>query len=79
MTRLLEKDVPFVFDDKCLQAFESLKKKLTTAPILVSPDWGAPFELMCDASDFVVGVVLGQQREKRFHPIYFASKMLNDA
>ena len=46
---------------------------------MVSPYKEAPFELMCDASDFVVGVVLGQQREKRFHPIYFASKTLNDA
>ena len=62
MTRLLEKDVPFLFDDKCLNAFESLKKKLTTTLILVSPDWGAPFELMCDSSDFAVGVVLGQRR-----------------
>ena len=42
----------FVFDDKCFHAFESLKKKLTIAPILVSPDWGAHFELMCDANDF---------------------------
>ncbi|GJV93622.1 reverse transcriptase domain-containing protein [Tanacetum coccineum] len=43
------------------EAFETLKKKLTEAPILVAPDWDLPFEIMCDASDFAVGAVLGQQ------------------
>ncbi|XP_076884731.1 uncharacterized protein LOC143534004 [Bidens hawaiensis] len=52
MTRLLEKDVPFVFDDECLKAFTSLKEKLVSAHILCSPDWSLPFELMCDASDY---------------------------
>ncbi|KAI3730652.1 hypothetical protein L1987_61824 [Smallanthus sonchifolius] len=79
MTRLLEKDVPFVFDKECLQAFDFLKEKLVSAPILVSPDWSLPFELMCDASDYAVGAVLGQRRENHFHPIYYASKTLNDA
>ncbi|XP_022007316.1 uncharacterized protein LOC110906501 [Helianthus annuus] len=79
MTRLLEKDVPFVFDEECLRAFEFLKERLVSAPILVSPDWSLPFELMCDASDYAVGAVLGQRREKHFHPIYYASKTLNDA
>ncbi|KAI3776250.1 hypothetical protein L1987_46023 [Smallanthus sonchifolius] len=78
MTRLLEKDVPFVFDKECLQAFDFLKEKLVSAPILVSPDWSLPFELMCDASDYAVGAVLGQRRENHFHPIYYASKTLND-
>ena len=59
MTRLLEKDVPFVFDEDCLKAFDFLKQKLVTAPILVAPDWSLPFELMCDASDYAVGAVLG--------------------
>nr|GEW65579.1 reverse transcriptase domain-containing protein [Tanacetum cinerariifolium] len=48
MTRLLEKDTPFIFSKKCIEAFQSLKKKLTEAPILVAPDWDLPFELMCD-------------------------------
>ncbi|GKA05401.1 putative nucleotidyltransferase, ribonuclease H [Tanacetum coccineum] len=60
-------------------AFETLKEKLTNAPIMVSPDWSQPFELMCDASDFVVGVVLGQHEGKHFHPIHFANKTLNNA
>ncbi|GJX03556.1 reverse transcriptase domain-containing protein [Tanacetum coccineum] len=60
MTHLLEKETPFVFSKDCIDAFETLKKKLTEAPILVVPDWNLPFELMCDASDFAIGAVLGQ-------------------
>nr|GEX09940.1 hypothetical protein [Tanacetum cinerariifolium] len=55
MTHLLEKETPFVFSKYCIDAFETLKKKLTEAPILVVPDWNLPFELMCDASDFTIG------------------------
>ncbi|GJX18740.1 reverse transcriptase domain-containing protein [Tanacetum coccineum] len=73
ITKLLEKDTPFEFDDECQKAFELLKEKLTCAP------WNLPFELMCDASDFAVGAVLGQKDGKNFHPIYFASKTLNPA
>ncbi|GJT01676.1 reverse transcriptase domain-containing protein [Tanacetum coccineum] len=47
MTHLLEKNTPFIFSDECIQAFETLKKKLTEAPILIAPDWDLPFELMC--------------------------------
>nr|GEW57979.1 receptor-like protein kinase HSL1 [Tanacetum cinerariifolium] len=52
MTRLLEKDTPFFFSSECIEAFQTLKGKLTESPILVAPDWDLPFELMCDASDF---------------------------
>ncbi|GJV21946.1 reverse transcriptase domain-containing protein [Tanacetum coccineum] len=72
MTRLLEKDTPFFFSKECIKAFQTLKKKLTEAPILVAPDWGLPFELMCDASDFAIGAVLGQRKTKHFHPIHYA-------
>nr|GEV44430.1 reverse transcriptase domain-containing protein [Tanacetum cinerariifolium] len=61
MIHLLEKETPFVFSKDCIYAFETLKKKLTEAPILVVPDWNLPFELMCDASDFAIGAVLGQR------------------
>nr|GEW77732.1 reverse transcriptase domain-containing protein [Tanacetum cinerariifolium] len=60
MTRLLKKDTPFFFSKECVEAFQTLKRKLTEAPILVAPDWDLPFELMCDASDFAIGAVLGQ-------------------
>ncbi|KAK1609826.1 hypothetical protein QYE76_033499 [Lolium multiflorum] len=63
LTNLLQKDVPFVFDDDCKEAFETLKKALTTAPVVEPPDWNLPFEIMCDASDFAVGAVLGQRLE----------------
>ncbi|GJW95527.1 reverse transcriptase domain-containing protein, partial [Tanacetum coccineum] len=56
--KLLEKDTLFEFDDECQKAFELLKEKLTCAPVIVSPNWNLPFELMCDASDFAVGAVL---------------------
>nr|GEU81521.1 reverse transcriptase domain-containing protein [Tanacetum cinerariifolium] len=60
MTRLLEKDTPFIFSQECVDAFQTLKRKLTEAPILIAPDWDMPFELMYDASDFAIGEVLGQ-------------------
>ncbi|XP_071933957.1 uncharacterized protein [Coffea arabica] len=76
---LLCKDSPFQFDDNCLVAFERLKKELISVPIITSPDWSLPFELMCDASDYAVGAVLGQKKEGRLHVIYYASKLLNEA
>nr|GFA98625.1 DNA-directed DNA polymerase [Tanacetum cinerariifolium] len=79
MTHLLEKNTPFVFSEDCIQAFQTLKKKLTKAPILIAPNWDLPFELMCDASDFAIGAVLGQRHEKHFKPIHYASKIMNDA
>nr|GFC76123.1 reverse transcriptase domain-containing protein [Tanacetum cinerariifolium] len=79
MTHLLEKDSPFIFSDECIQAFRTLKDKLTEAPILIAPNWDQPFELMCDASDFVLGAVLGQIIEKHFRPIHYASKTMNHA
>nr|GEU93356.1 reverse transcriptase domain-containing protein [Tanacetum cinerariifolium] len=59
--KIHEKDTPFMFSKDCIDAFENLKKKLTEASILVVPDWNLPFELMCDASDFAIGAVLGQR------------------
>ncbi|GJW37020.1 reverse transcriptase domain-containing protein [Tanacetum coccineum] len=61
LTKLLEKDSVFNFDEECNKEFETLKEKLTNAPIMVSPNWSLPFEIMCDASDFAVRAVLGQQ------------------
>ncbi|XP_022872666.1 uncharacterized protein LOC111391647 [Olea europaea var. sylvestris] len=78
LCNLLIKDVTFEFNEECLKAFNTLKEKLTTAPVIVAPDWELPFELMCDASDHTVGAVLGQWRNKIFHVIYYASRTLND-
>ncbi|XP_071734958.1 uncharacterized protein [Rutidosis leptorrhynchoides] len=79
MNKLLEKDAPFIFSDECIKSFNILKEKLTNAPIMITPNWNIPFELMCDASDFAMGAVLGQRIEKRFQPIYYASKTLQGA
>jgi hypothetical protein len=58
LTNLLANVVPFEFDEACLKAFETLKKALTSAPIIQPPNWSLPFKIMCDASDFVVGTLL---------------------
>ncbi|KAM2575088.1 hypothetical protein TB2_006945 [Malus domestica] len=63
----------------CHDAFNKLKDLLTSAPIITAPDWTLPFELMCDASDYAVGAVLGQRRDKLPHVIYYANRTLNDA
>ncbi|GJV95663.1 reverse transcriptase domain-containing protein [Tanacetum coccineum] len=60
-------------------AFQTLKKKLTEAPILIAPNWDEPFEIMCDASDYAIGAVLGQRIEKHFRPIHYASKTMTEA
>ena len=74
-----KKDIPFVFDDDCVEAFEILKKALISAPIVQPPDWNLPFEIMCDASDYAVGVVLGQRVDKKLNVIQYASKTLDNA
>nr|GEW49066.1 reverse transcriptase domain-containing protein [Tanacetum cinerariifolium] len=79
MILLLEKDTLFFFSKECVEAFQTLKRNLTEAPILISPDWDLPFELMCDASDFAIGAVLGQLQEKYFRPIHYASKTTTEA
>ncbi|CAN6687784.1 unnamed protein product [Malus baccata var. baccata] len=77
--RLLQKEVSFEFNEACEQAFNHLKDLLTSAPIITPPDWSIPFELMCDASDYAIGAVLGQRKNKLPHVIYYASRTLNDA
>nr|GEX40794.1 reverse transcriptase domain-containing protein [Tanacetum cinerariifolium] len=79
MIHLLEKNSPFIFSNDCIQAFRTLKEKLTEASILIAPNWDQPFELMRDASDFAVGAVLGQRVEKYFRPIHYISKTMTQA
>ena len=73
------KESEFIFDDDCLKAFERLKTALISAPIIQPPDWSLPFEIMCDASNYAVGAVLGQRRDKKLHAIYYASRTLDSA
>ncbi|GKD33580.1 reverse transcriptase domain-containing protein, partial [Tanacetum coccineum] len=79
MTHLLEKNTPFIFLEDCISAFQTLKKKLTEAPILIAPNWDQPFEIICDASDYAIGAVLGQRIEKHFQSIHYASKTMTEA
>nr|GEX02721.1 reverse transcriptase domain-containing protein [Tanacetum cinerariifolium] len=79
LKRLLEKDTPFIFSQECVNAFQTLKRKLTEAPILIALDWDMPFELMYDASDFAIGEVLGQHQDKKFRPIHYANKTMTEA
>ena len=76
---LLVKDAKFVWDDRCQRIFEELKLFLTTTPIVRAPNWKLPFEVMCDASDFAIGVVLGQREYGKPYVIYHVSKTLNKA
>ena len=59
LCRLLEKDAKFKFDESCKRSFEEIKTKLVEAPIMAKPDWNKEFEIMCDANDYAMGVVLG--------------------
>jgi hypothetical protein len=76
LTHLLAKDAPFVFTEECIQAFHTLKKAFVSAPVIQPPDWHLPFEIMCDASDYVVGEVLNQSKDKKQYVISYASKTL---
>ncbi|XP_061345091.1 uncharacterized protein LOC133290944 [Gastrolobium bilobum] len=79
LSQLLVKENEFLFYEACLNAFNVLKEKLTTTLVLTALDWSLPFELMCDASAYAMGVVLGQRKNKLLHVIYYASKVFNEA
>nr|GEW56343.1 DNA-directed DNA polymerase [Tanacetum cinerariifolium] len=79
LTTVKEKDTPFIFSQEYVEAFQTLKRKLTKAPILIALDWDMSFELMCDASDYAIGAVLRQCQDKHFRPIHYASKTMTEA
>ncbi|CAM8999998.1 unnamed protein product [Rhodiola kirilowii] len=80
LSKLLQKDVPFQFTAACREAFDELKRALTSTPIIRAPDWTQPFEIMCDASsDYAVGAVLGQRMDKKPVAIYYALRTLDAA
>jgi hypothetical protein len=74
---LLAKDAPFEFDDRYLNVFQIFTKAFISAPIIQLSDWLLSFEIMCDASDYVVGAVLGQTKDRKHHVIFYASKTLS--
>ena len=77
LCNLLTKDDPFAWSQACEAAFDKLKTMLVSPPIMQSLNWNLPFEIMCDASDFAIGVVLGQREDKKAFVIYYASKTLD--
>ena len=79
LTSLLCKDKDFIIEEEEKQAFLQLKQSLVEAPILQSPNWDLPFKIMCDASDYAVGAVLGQHINKKPTVICYASKTLVDS
>jgi len=79
LSNLLTKNNIFEWTEYCEEAFVKLKNLLTSVPLIQPPDWSLPFEIMCDASDYVVGAVLGQRKDKKPYVIYYASKTLNSA
>ncbi|CAM8978498.1 unnamed protein product [Rhodiola kirilowii] len=76
LTDLLCQEAEFNFNESCFNAFHTLKSSLTSSPKVQPPDWELPCELMCDASDFAVGAVMGQRINKKLHVVYYASKVL---
>ena len=79
LCRLFEKDAKFDFDESRQSAFKEIKSRLVTSSIMLTPDWNNDFEIMCDASDYAMGAVLGQRIEKIFKVIYYVIKTFNDA
>ncbi|XP_074289123.1 uncharacterized protein LOC141614261 [Silene latifolia] len=73
LTQLLHKDTPFIFTDECVKSFDRIKQALFSAPTIRSPDWTLPFEIVCDASDYAVGAILGRRKDKGLHVIYYAT------
>ena len=59
LCRLLEKDTKLYFDESCQNTFEEIKSRLGEAPIMAKQDWNMELEIMCNASDFAMGAVLG--------------------
>jgi len=79
LTNLLTKDAPFVIDESCVKAFKRLRSSLVSARIVQPPDFSMSFEIMCDVSDFAIGLILGQRVNRMPHVIYYASRTLFDA
>ena len=68
--------MPFNFNDVCFKSWKKLKQDLVSMSIISALDWAQPFEIMCDASDFAIGAVLGQRINNRQYEIYYSSRTL---
>ena len=79
LTQLLVKDESFKLNEECLSAFCRFKEALISAPIIKASNQGLPFEVMCDASDYAMGAVLGQRKDNKPYVVYYTSRTLDDA
>ena len=79
LCNFLAKDVTFEWSQACEAAFAKLKTMLVSPSIMRSPNWDLPFEIMCHASDYAIGAVLGQREDKKAVVIYYANKTLDSA
>ena len=80
LNTLLKKNAKFIWSNECQIAFETLKQKLTSAPILAYPDMNKPFILACDASGTAIGYVLGQLDDKgNERVVAYGGRSLRDA
>jgi len=79
LCNLITKENVFEWTEQCEKAFVKLKSLLTSASIIQPPDWSLPFEIMYNASNYVMGAILGQRKDKKPYVIYYASKTLNNA
>lgn len=79
MCNLLSNDTTFEWTEACQEAFVNIKDMLTSALVMQPPSWNLPFEIMCDASDYAIGAVLGQRKDSKPYVIYYESRTLNGA
>jgi len=77
LTELTRKDHPWNWTPQCQTAFIDLKNRFTSAPVLLMPDFDAPFKIECDASDFDYRAILSQQgQDTHWHPVAYLSKQI---
>lgn len=80
LTELTRKEVAYEWTQERQAAFDELKRRLVSAPVLLVPDVTKPFRVVTDASDFAVGAILEQADEQgNWHPCAYLSKQLNSA
>ncbi|RDX72866.1 Retrovirus-related Pol polyprotein from transposon 17.6, partial [Mucuna pruriens] len=79
LSKLLRKDADFVFDQPCVDAFQELKRRLMSVPMLQASNWELSFKLMCNTSNSALGVILGQRVSKQPHVIAYASRTIDAA
>lgn len=79
LTRLLRKDEPWKWDAEQKEAFNQLKIRLTTSPVLRCPNFDLPFVVETDASNVGLGAVLRQKENDENYVVAYASRTLNRA